>query len=252
MKLTKKIAIATVAGIIFLVPALLAAQQSAAFYVNGMDSKQNFPSMTATGKIIIKDQFGQKTITFKTYNKNRETYLINFTSKAEKGQRMLRQNSVIYLYYPYSETNIKLQGAALRQPMLGSDASYDDVSQEGNTLDRYNAKLMGSAAMRGHSTQIVYLTAKVKNVAYYGEKIWIDKKTFVPWKTEYYTKQGKLLKEIEIYSVSYSAALGRFIPTHLTVDNKLDKHSITEVFYGSIDTTTKLSDDLFKLGNLSY
>ncbi len=55
---------------------------------------------------------------------------------------------------------IRLQGAALRQSVLGSDLSYEDMTEEKTTLDDYDVTLDGSETISGRDCYILTLTAK--------------------------------------------------------------------------------------------
>src|SRR5690554_3383520 len=110
--------------------------------VQKVDAIETFEHTYAEGTIISQDRFGQKKSTFKSWSEGEYNSLIEFTSAAEKGQKILRTKNDLYLFYPDAETIIRLHGSALRQTVLGSDISYEDLSSISDTLNNYTTELL--------------------------------------------------------------------------------------------------------------
>jgi len=89
--------------------------------INTMDGMQTFDTSYSTGSIKTTDRFGVKESTFKAWSQGSSDSLIEFTSVAERGQKILRTKGSLYLFYPDDVELIRRQGAALRQSLLGSD-----------------------------------------------------------------------------------------------------------------------------------
>ena len=145
--------------------------------IRNMDEMATFETSASSGSIKTTDRFGTKTSTFKAWARGTSDSLIEFTSTAERGQKILRTQSSLYLFYPDAEELIRLQGAALRQSVLGSDLSYEDMTEEKNTLDSYTVVLEGSETVNGNDCHVLTLTAKKRTVPYPIQKIWVDKQT---------------------------------------------------------------------------
>ncbi|HKM07502.1 MAG TPA: outer membrane lipoprotein-sorting protein, partial [Sphaerochaeta sp.] len=151
--------------LLFSIPAMLFAL-SADEIIQETDRLSTFETTYSTGSIQTTDRFGTKTSLFKSWTQGKKDSLIEFTSKAERGQKILRTEGSLYLFYPDAEQLIRMQGAALRQSMLGSDISYEDMTEEKNTLDNYTATLEGLKTFKGSECYVLTLTAKTKSVAY--------------------------------------------------------------------------------------
>ena len=67
--------------------------------------------------------------------------LVEITSGPDRGQKVLRQSSNIYLFYPDAEEVIWLKGSALKDSMMGSDFSYEDLTNDKTLADRYTSEL---------------------------------------------------------------------------------------------------------------
>lgn len=218
--------------------------------IQKMDEMATFETSVSTGSIKTTDRFGTKISTFKAWARGASDSLIEFTSTAERGQKILRTQSSLYLFYPDAEELIRLQGAALRQSVLGSDLSYEDMTEEKNTLDSYTVVLEGSEIVNGHDCHVLTLTAKKRTVAYPVQKIWVDKQTYLVWKAEYSTAQKRLLKVMEVLSTVEVA--GRTLPSETKIEDKMKRDSATWMTLDSLEVNVPLAANLFSLENLTW
>jgi outer membrane lipoprotein-sorting protein len=83
----------------------------------------------------------------------------------------------------------------LRQSVMGSDLSYEDMMEDRKLTEMYDAKVIGEEEIDGRKTWVLELTAKVEDAAYQSRKQWIDQERYVPHKEELYAKSGQLLKK---------------------------------------------------------
>jgi outer membrane lipoprotein-sorting protein len=231
------------------IPAMLFAL-SADEIITKMDRLSTFATTFATGSIQTTDRFGTKTSLFKSWSQGEKDSLIEFTSKAEQGQKILRTEGSLYLFYPDAEQLIRMQGAALRQSMLGSDLSYEDMTEEKNTLDNYKASLDGLETFKGRECHVLTLTAKNRSVAYPIQKIWVDTESYLVWKAEYSTQAGRLLKEMEVLETFISG--DRVLPGKSMIADKMKKDSSTLMTIDTFEANPKLDKSIFTLENLTW
>lgn len=139
-------------------PLVLHAQQlSAEQIIRRLDQNLVFETVRARASMTVRDRFGERTSTMISYSRGRDLSLIEFTSAAERGQKVLRTADEIYLYYPDAAELVRLQGAALRESMLGSDVSYEDMTGGRTILDTYNVTLRGTETVNGRHCYVVDL-----------------------------------------------------------------------------------------------
>ena len=147
--------------------------------IRRMERHERHDSMYSTGSMEITDRFGTRTKTFISTALGDDRSLLEFTNPEEAGQKVLRLEDEIYLYFPDSEDVIHLQGAALRDSVLGSDFSYEDMTGSSSRLDDYEVVLEGTEQVDGHETYRLRLTAKRRDVVYPVQVAWVDSETFV-------------------------------------------------------------------------
>jgi outer membrane lipoprotein-sorting protein len=235
---------------LLLLAAAAAGAQSAEQILQRLEDAQRFRTQEAEGTLVITDRFGARTKTFQSYAEGEHRMLLAFTNPEEKGQKILRLAGEIYLYFPEAEEVLHLQGAALKESVLGSDFSYEDLTSEESLLDRYEPRLLASERIEGRDHFVLELKARQRGAAYPLEKIWVDAELYVPRRAEYYALSGKLLKDMEVLEVKEVS--GRFVMTRAIMRDRMKKNSSTELRLGRLRLDGPLPRDIFSLERLSW
>lgn len=218
--------------------------------VRKMDETETFATSYSEGAIITTDRFGVKTSTFKAWSRGAYDSLIEFTSVAERGQKVLRTAGELYLFYPDAQELIRLQGAALRQSMLGSDISYEDMTGEKDTLAQYEVKLLRQESVGERNCHVLQFDAKTRTVAYPMQVVWVDTETYMVWKGEFSTKTGRLLKEMLVLETM--VVDGRTLPKVTRIADKMKRDSATEMRLDRLEIDVNLDPAIFSLQNLTW
>lgn len=188
------------------------------------------------GKIREKEFIG--------YTRGKEYSYMEFVSPArDKGTRFLKIGDEMWMYIHAVEKSTKIAGHMLRQSMMGSDFSYDDVAENEKLQDLYEIEFIGIDSVEDKECYKLELTAKVPEVNYFFKKMWVDKKTYIPVKAELYAKSGKLMKEINI--TDFQKIGKRNYPTKIIMINKLRKDTFTELILEDIELDIKIPAKIF-------
>jgi outer membrane lipoprotein-sorting protein len=215
-----------------------------------MESNRVHRTERAEGSMIITDRFGSRTKTFTLYAEGAERMLIEFTNPEERGQKIMRLEDEIYLYFPDAEEVIRLQGSALKESVMGSDFSYEDMTGERELLDLYRARLLDTVVEGGRRLYVLELEARERGVAYPRQKIWVDAERLVPARAEYYALSNRLLKSLEVLEVIQLA--GKNVPSRLIMRDEMKKKSSTEFAVSSLRIDEPLPSGIFSLESLSW
>jgi len=147
----------------------------------------------------------------------------NFTEylapEREKGTKMLKLENYLWIYSPSSDRTIQLSGHMLRQSVMGSDLSYEDMMEDRELMDIYSAVIEKEEVLDGRSTWQLKLTAKVEDATYNTRKLWVDRERFVPLKEELFAKSGQLLKRTVMSDVQQID--GRWYPMKMNYKDML-------------------------------
>ncbi len=223
---------------------------SAEEIIQKLEENQVHETSRSEGKMSISDRFGEKVTTFKSWAEGEEKTLIEFTSRQERGQKILRTDDEIYLYFPDAAEVIRLQGAALRDSVLGSDMSYEDMTGGKGLLDSYDATLLGTESVDGEECYKVELKAKGRGVAYPREILWIDSEMFVTRRVHMFSLSEKLLKEMRMEE--YRSLKGKTFPVHFIIEDKMKRNSSTEFVIESIEIGVDIPASRFSLEELTW
>jgi outer membrane lipoprotein-sorting protein len=231
-------------------PGLLSAAETAEDIVARLQANQVFRTSRMQGVMTVTDRFGVKETRFVSYSRGDAEALIEFTSTEEKGQKILRTKDEIYLFYPDAEEVIRLQGAAFRDAVLGSDMSYEDLTGGKTLLETYRVSLEGTEAVDGAECYRIRMEAKARNVAYPVQVMWVDPKLWSARRMQQFSLAGRLLKEIGLGG--FQTVAGRTVATRMVLEDKLKKNSRTVFVVERIEVDIPLDPKLFTLEHLSW
>ncbi len=139
---------------------------------------------------------------------------------------MLKLEKQLWIYSPSTDRTIQISGHMLRQSVMGSDLSYEDMMDDRKLTDVYVATVAGEETIDGRKAFLLELTAKVEDVSYHSQKMWVDSERFVPLKQELYAKSGKLLKQMEMKDIIQ--VQGRWFPSTVVYKDMLKQGDGTE------------------------
>lgn len=214
------------------------------------DRNEVSSSTHAVGSISVDDRFGRKISGFESWSLGRERSLVVFTAGEEKGQKILRLGESLYISYPEADKPVKIQGAALRDSVAGSDFSYEDMAGEPGFASRYTAGILGQESRGGVECTILELTANRPGLAYPYLRIWVGNKDFSGWKIEKYSQNRRILKTQEVQSVTLVA--GRTVPTRMVMIDHRRGQSRTIFELGKIELDVKVDPKLLTLEELTW
>ena len=218
--------------------------------VDRMEEVMDFDSATFSATMKNTDRLGETNISFDTYQKGNGDTLLIVTSGFDKGQKVLRLNDEIYIFYPEAEEIIRLSSSGLKNAFLGSDFSYEDLTGDDDYDSRYSYELIGEKEYNDVLCYEVSFTAKKLSETYQKEILLIDKNLFVPLKASLYSRSGKLLKEI-FYS-DYIDSNGILFPASVSTQNAVKKSNKSEITLFDIVFDKKLDESLFDKEELAW
>jgi len=192
-----------------------------------VDKNMSSKNKVFESEMIIHGRRSSRTITARSYSVGTKQSFTEYLSPArEQGTKMLKLEKQLWIYSPSTDRIIQISGNMLRQSVMGSDLSYEDMMDDRKLTEIYNAKVAGNETIDGRNTYILELTAKVEDAAYYSQKIWVDTERFVPLKQELFAKSGQLLKRITMSDIKQ--VQGRWFPMSAVYKDVLKDGSGTE------------------------
>ena len=83
---------------------------------------------------------------------------------------MLKLGDKLWTYSPQTDRVIQISGHMLRQSVMGSDMSYNDMMEDRPIEELYSANIQQSIEINGRDHWIIVMDAKVNGLAYRREK----------------------------------------------------------------------------------
>ena len=223
---------------------LSASAQNADEILSRVEKNMSSDNRIFESSMIIHGIRNDRTITSKTYSVGDKRSFTEYLSPArEQGTKMLKLENQLWIYSPSTDRTIQISGHMLRQSVMGSDLSYEDMMDDRKISEVYSAEIAGSEIVDGRSTWILSLTAKVNNVAYYSRKMWIDKERFVPLQVELYARSGQLLKRTTLSDVRLVES--RWFPMKIKYKDLLKQGGGTEFIITSVKFNQSIPDYIF-------
>lgn len=206
-------------------------------------------NMSAENRIVessmtIHGKRNSRTITSISYSvADKKSFTEYLTPAREKGTKMLKLEDKLWIYSPSTDRTIQISGHMLRQSVMGSDFSYEDMMEDRELTDVYTATKIGEEDIDGRKTFVLELIAKADDVSYHSRKAWIDAEHFVPLKEELFAKSGQLLKRTTLSEIT--KVQGRWFPMKMIYKDMLKSGQGTEMNIISIKFNQKIPNYIF-------
>ena len=192
--------------------------------ISAMDKNLSAKSRIMKSKMIVNGRRSTRTIESRNWVIGIDQAFTEYLSPPrEAGTKMLKLDDKLWTYSPQTDRVIQISGHMLRQSVMGSDMSYNDMMEDKPLQDLYKATLEGSININGRKHWIIYLEAKVKGLSYPMRRAWVDTEYLLPMKEELYAKSGKLLKTATMADVK--RIQGRWFPSRFIYKDKLKRNS---------------------------
>jgi len=220
-------------------------QMNADNIIKAIDKNLNAESRTITSKMVVQGRRSSRTIKSKSWVVGTDLAFTEYLSPPrEAGTKMLKLGEKLYTYSPQTDRVIQISGHMLRQSVMGSDMSYNDMMEDRPMEELYKATIEGSAKVDGRDHWIIVLDAKVKGLSYPKRRSWVDKEYLLPIKEELYAKSGKLLKTASLEGIK--KIQGRWFPSKFVYKDELKRNSKgTEWIIDNIEFNKKIPDSRF-------
>ncbi|MBT8327343.1 MAG: outer membrane lipoprotein-sorting protein [Bacteroidia bacterium] len=217
--------------------------------IKKIDANMISNSNITTSKMTIYGRRNDRTITAKSYGEGSKKSFTEYLSpEREKGTKMLKLDDKLWIYSPSSDRTIQISGHMLKQSVMGSDLSYEDMMDERKLTEIYTAVVSGSEVLDGRKTWVIDLIAKVTDATYEKQKIWVDKEKFVPLRQDMMAKSGKILKRVSLSNIEKIS--GRWYPKRMNYKDMLKQGKGTDFEIVTIEFNPKIPAHIFTKASL--
>ncbi len=155
-------------------------------------------------KMVIHGRRSSRTLRAKSWIEGEKKSFTEYLAPArEQGTKMLKLEDDLWMYSPSTDRTIRISGHMLRQSVMGSDLSYEDMMEDHVLTEMYQAALTGQEELNGRPCWVILCTAKTADPAYHSRKIWVDRERYIGLREERYAKSGRLLKTTDVDQIRH-------------------------------------------------
>jgi outer membrane lipoprotein-sorting protein len=213
--------------LIITIQPIVVSAQTANEIIQRIDQNMSSDNRIVESSMTIHGRRNSRTITSISYTVGSEKSFTEYLSPArEKGTKMLKLDDRLWTYYPANDRIVQISGHMLRQSVMGSDLSYEDMMDDRKLSEMYSAEIASSEELDGRKVFVLKLTAKVDDAAYHARKLWVDAEYYLPRKEELYAKRGQLLKRTTLSN--FKMIDGRWYPMKLNFKDVLKQGKGTD------------------------
>ena len=237
-------------GLLLFFPLLLIAQTpDAGWILIKVDENMSSSNRISEAEMIIHGRRGDRTVRSKSWIKGTEKAFTEYLAPArEKGTKMLKMDDNLWTYSPNTDRTILIAGHMLRQSVMGSDLSYEDLMEDPKLQNLYDAKIAGVDTVVGRQCWVLQLDAMKQDVAYHTRKIWVDQDRFLTLKENRYAKSGRLIKTTRVLSIRRID--DRWVAEKLVFKDELKSGEGTEFVLIDVKFDAPIPDYIFSKASL--
>ena len=214
-----------------------------------VDENMGSDNKITTSLMTVHGRRGSRSIRAKSWIRGRtESFTEYLAPPREKGTKMLKLGGQLWTYTPAADRTILISGNMLRQSVMGSDLSYEDMMEDPRLTVLYKAAVAGEETVGGRPCWVLELVSRGGEIAYFRRKVWVDQERFVALREERFGKSGKLLKTTEVKSVERQG--GRWVPTRMVFKDALKEGEGTKFVIESIEFNARIPDAVFTKASL--
>ncbi|HBK58837.1 MAG TPA: hypothetical protein DDZ37_05755 [Spirochaetaceae bacterium] len=230
-------------------PAGGASSKEAQAILDAIDAAQQYSSISYVGTMEITQGSRVLKKQFSAYARGKDRVFLEFSNPEDRGVRMLRLGSSIWMYFPSERDTVRISGSLMRQGLMGSNLSYEEVAEGESLKESYSAEILREETLDGRPCKVLRLTSPRTDVSYPVRTLWVDDVRKIPLKIELYARSGILMKTM--YIKNAEAISGRLLPTTIEIVDALKKNSKTVFSMSSIKLDIALPDSMFSMEALT-
>jgi outer membrane lipoprotein-sorting protein len=205
---------------------------------------------TGISIMVIHGRSGTRTIKSEFWVRGQDESYVEYLSPArERGKKMLKLGDKLWTYAPEpADRIITISGHLLRQSVMGSDLSYEDMMENDHLVEMYDAEVTGTETVDGHECWVISMVSKGDDVAYHSRKIWVDTERYLPLKEERFARSGRLLKTTAIKEAVWTG--DRWYMKRAVFKDMLSSGEGTEYIVERIDFDVDIPGHVFTKASL--
>jgi outer membrane lipoprotein-sorting protein len=229
---------------------LFAQNMTADAIIKKADDKNRGLSSQGTITMTVVRPDWTRTITMKSWSKNKDFALVLITAPArDKGGVFLKIKSEMWNWVPSIDKTIKIPPSMMLQSWMGSDFTNDDLVKQSSIVVDYTHKLLGKEKVRDMECYKIEMIPLPDAAVVWGKVImWVTVSGFDTWMAEYYDEDNKLVNVSNSYDIKKMG--DREIPTRIEMIPQTKKGQKTIMHFDDMNFNVKIDESFFSQQNM--
>jgi len=206
---------------------------------------ENLASRTKVtrSRMVIEGRGGTRTVELRSWIRGTEESFTEYLAPPrDRGTKMLKLGDQLWTYFPDTDRTILIAGHMLRQSVMGSDLSYEDLMEDPHLFDMYSAEVLREDEHGGRPCWVLRLQARDASPAYLAREMWVDRERFVPLRESRFARSGRLLKTTEVLRVERQG--GRWVAREMVFKDVLKTGNGTRFIIDTIEFDAEIPPHL--------
>jgi negative regulator of sigma E activity len=215
-----------------------------------VDANQTSNTKVSVWEMTIHGRRGSRTMKAKSSVQGTDRAFTEYLEPPrDAGTKMLKLGGQLWTFSPSTDRTIQIAGHMLRQSVMGSDMSYEDLMEDPKLKNLYQATVTGEDKVMERPCWVIQLTAKSgTDPAYHSRKLWVDRERYLVLKEERFATSGKLLKTAEVTKMTQMHQ--RWVAERSVFRDALKNDGGTEFVVDSMEFDAKIPDHVFSQASL--
>lgn len=145
-----------------------------------------------------------------------------------------------WIYLPALKKTKRISSESKSDYFMGSDFTYDDLGDRHPSMD--NHKILKEETVDGKACFVVESTPKDKSYMYSKTITWVMKDNYIGLKRDFYDKNGKLLKTLNIEKFEKINGFWTILKTNM---NNVQKNHKTTMEFTNVKINVGIADSKF-------
>lgn len=218
-----------------------------------VDANHFLESVRMESEMIIRRghrEIVKEMITYSQSDESGTKARTEFVNPRDRGTKYLMLGDDLWMFFPDAEDLVSISGHLLRDGMMGSDFSYEDILESNRLTELYRFVLEGEEEVNGRGAYVLSATAHEEaEVSYYQRKVWVDTERYVVLREELFSRAGRLLKVMEVELVR-AFEDGRYFPVEIVMRDKIRRGTETLFRMNEIEFGLAIPHGTFSLESL--
>ena len=222
---------------------------AASLLLDRVDANAIAGNKILVAEMVIRGRRDSRSVKSRSWIQGTEKAFTEYLEPArEKGTKMLKLGDQLWTYSPDTDRTIAISGHMLRQSVMGSDLSYEDMMEDKRLRLVYDATITGEEVVLDRPCWVLDLVSRTGDAAYASRKVRVDKERFLVLKEERFAKSGRLLKTLEVRSAKL--VQGRWVAAEAVFRDVLKQGEGTVFKIETIEFDAAIPEALFTKASL--